>query len=279
MNKREIFSEIARQAAHSELVFPTGAQVALKLRRALDDPSCHASTAAKLIKAEPLLSARVIAISNSVVYNRSGREITDVHVAFSMLGTKTIQSLAMALVTRQMAGKTTTPQQQELVNSLWQHSVQVASLAHAIARHVTHQDPEAALFAGIVHEIGGFYMLSRAGEFPELLDGDFTDWIEEGEITVGRAVINALKLPESVGTAIEQYWDGFLAMPPVTLADTLLLAEELSSIPSPLRHMNSSQSDGNSKASIEMVIGEQVLSRILADAVTEVGSLTAALQF
>ena len=279
MNKREFFSEIARQATQSELVFSTGAQVALKLRRSLEDPACHVSTAVKLIKAEPLLSARVIAIANSLVYNRSGREITDVQVAFSMLGTKTIQSLAMALVTRQMSGKAATPAQQELVNNLWQHSVHVASLAHAIARHVTHQDPEAALFAGIVHEIGGFYMLSRAGEFPELLDGDFADWIEGGEVEVGRAVINDLKLPKLVVAAIEQFWDGLLAMPPVTLADTLLLAEVLSSIPSPLRHVSSNGLEGSSKASIEMVIGESVLSQILADSATEISSLTAALQF
>ncbi len=279
MDKREAFKTIATQVAQGELAFPTGAQVALKVRQALDDPNGHVDTAARLIQAEPLLSARVIAIANSVVYNRSGQEITDVRVAVARLGFSTVRSLAMALVTRQMAGKSTDQKHQELVNKLWEHTAYVASLAHVFARHVTHQDTETALFAGIVHEIGGFYMLSRAGEFPGLLDDDFTDWLEHGEIEVGRAVLNKLSVPESVATTIEAFWDGFLSMPPVTLADTLLLAEELSPVPSPLHQLDAREAGENMTASIEMVIGEETLTRILNEAAEEVSSLTKALQF
>ena len=279
MDKREAFKTIASQVEQGELAFPTGAQVALKVRQALDDPECHIETAAKLIQAEPLLAARVIAIANSLVYNRSGREVTDVRVAVTRLGFTTVRSLAMALVTRQMAGKLADQKQQELVNQLWEHTAHVASLAHVIARHVTHQNPETAMFAGIIHEIGGFYMLSRVGDFPGLLNGDFTDWIENGEVEVGRAVLKKLAVPELVATAIEGYWDGFLAMPPVTLADTLLLAEELTPVSSPLHHLDGLPAGVDKTASIEMVIGEETLSRILSEAAEEVSSLTQALQF
>ena len=279
MDKREAFKTIAYQVAQGELTFPTGAQVALKVRQALDDPDCHVDTATQLIQAEPLLAARVIAIANSLAYNRSGREVTDVHVAVTRLGFRTVRSLVMALVTRQMAGKLTDQKHQELVNKLWEHTAHVASLAHVIARHVTHQDPETALFAGIIHEIGGFYMLSRAEDFPGLLDGDFTDWIEGGEVDVSCAVLKKLSVPESVAAVIGTYWDGFLAMPPVTLADTLLLAEELTPVPSPLHHLDGMVAGEGMTASIEMVIGEETLSRILNEAAEEVRSLTQALQF
>jgi HD-like signal output (HDOD) protein len=277
--KNEVFETIAAQVAQGELVFSTGAQVALRLRHALDDPDCHVNTASRLIKSEPLLATRVIAIANSVVYNRSGREISDVHMAVSLLGFRTIRSTAMALVTRQMAGKSKDPVRQVMVDRLWEHSAQVASLAHAIARHVTHQDPETALFAGIVHEIGGFYMLSRADEFPGLLEGDFTEWLEGGEVTVGRAVLNKLRVPATVTAVIETFWDGFLAMPPVTLADTLLLAEELATVPSPLHRLDNKAPETGRAASIEMVIGEETLSLILKESSEEIASLTRALQF
>jgi HD-like signal output (HDOD) protein len=281
MDKNVVFETIANQMAQGDLVFSTGAQVALKLRHALDDPDCHINTAARLIQAEPLLATRVISIANSVVYNRSGREIADVHVAVSLLGFQTIRSLAMALVTRQMAGKSKDPTRQALVDKLWEHSAHVASLAHAIARHVTHLDPEAALFAGIIHEIGGFYMLSRADDFPGLLEGDFSEWLDGGEIKVGRAVLGKLKVPASVTAVIESFWDGFLAMPPVTLADTLLLAEELAPVPSPLHRLDNKAPESENKvvASIEMVIGEETLSLILKESSEEIGSLTRALQF
>ncbi|MFA6971582.1 MAG: HDOD domain-containing protein [Gallionella sp.] len=280
MDKREAFKTIAIQMAQGELAFPTGAQVALKLRQSLDDPDCHVDAAARLIQAEPLLSARVIAIANSVVYNRTGQEITDVRVAVNLLGFNVVRSLAMALVARQMAGQSTDPKHRELVDKLWEHTAHVASLAHVVARHVTHQNPETAMFAGIIHEIGGFYMLSRVGDFPGLLDGDFTEWLEDGEVIVGRAVFNKLSVPESVMTAIELFWDGFLAMPPATLADTLLLAEQLAPVPSPLHQLDNKLAGGEDMtASIEMLIGEETLTRILNESAEEVSSLTRALQF
>ena len=273
---------MAAHMAHGEMAFPTSARVALKVRQALDDPDCRIETAAKLVSAEPLLSARVVAIANSVAFNRSGREITDVRTAVARLGFRTVRSLAMAVVTRQMAGTVAQPEYQALANQLWEHTAHVASLAHVIAHRVTRQDPETALFAGIVHEVGGFYMLSRAKDYPGLLDGDdFTDWIEDGEIAVGRAVLKVLSVPEPVAHAIEAYWDGFLAMPPVTLADTLLLAEEISPVPSPLhslRDVHKGHGD-NVAATLDMAVGEGTLSSILEESEEEVRSLTGALKF
>jgi len=279
MNKLEAFKLIASQVAQGELAFPTGAQVALKVRQALEDPDCPVDKAARLIQAEPLLAAKVIAIANSVVYNRSGREFTDVRESVARLGFNTVRSLTMALVTRQMAGVPTDKTCLTLVNQLWEHTAHVASLANIIARHVTHQDPETAMFAGIIHEIGGFYMISRAAEFRGLLEGDFTDWLEGGEVEVGRAVLNKLSVPESVASAIDTYWDGFLSMPPATLADTLLLAEGLAPVPSPLHKLENEESHEVTSASIEMMIGEETLTRILNESAVEVSSLTAALKF
>lgn len=279
MNKREAFDTIRARAAQGELAFPTSAQLALKVRQTLDDPDSHINVVAKLVQAEPLLSARVVAIANSVVYNRSGQEISDVRMAVSRLGFRTVRALAMALVTRQMAGQSASREQQELAYRLWEHTAQVASLAHVIARQVTHQDPETALFAGIVHEIGGFYLISCADEFPGLLDGDCADWLEYGEPALARAVLAVLDVPESVVAAMEAFWDGYQAMPPVTLADTLLLAEQLSPIPSPLHSLKSVDTIPGMAAQIEMVIGKETLSCVLQESADEVRSLTEALKF
>lgn len=279
MEKREIYDTLITRIAKGELAFPTSAQVALKVRQTLDDPECHIEAAAKLIQAEPLLAARVVSMANSVIYNRSGHEITDVKTSISRLGFRTVRSLAMALVTRQMAGNKLSPLQQKMADQLWEHTAHVASLAQIIARRVTRQDPEAAMFAGIIHEVGGFYMISCAEEFPELLENDFSEWLEFGEVDIGRAVLKVLAVPESVDTAIETYWDGFLAMPPVSLADTLLLAEQLAPVPSPLHQISSLDKSVGTLADIEMVIGQDTLSTILQESADEVRSLTDALKF
>ncbi|OHC63285.1 MAG: histidine kinase [Rhodocyclales bacterium GWA2_65_20] len=279
MDKREAFKSLAADVAKGELAFPTSAQVAMRVRRALDDPDCHIDAAAKLVQAEPLLSARVVAIANSVAFNRSGREITDVRTAVARLGFRTVRALATALVTRQLAGAPAVKTYQDLAAQLWEHTAHVASLAHVIARRVTRLDPETAMFAGIVHEVGGFYLLSRAKDFPGLLDGELSDWIDAGEIEVGRAVLNVLSVPAPVMLAIEAYWDGFLAMPPTTLADTLLLAEELAPVPSPLHRLGGKEHGEGMTASIDMAIGEETLLSILEESAEEVVSLTGALQF
>ncbi len=279
MDKQTIFATIAADVAKGELAFPTSAQVALKIRQTLDDPDCHVDTAAKLVQAEPLLSARVVAVANSVAYNRTGREITDVRTAISRLGFRTVRSLATALVTRQMAGDQIPALHRDLVNQLWEHTAHVAALDHVIARRVTHVDAETAMFVGIVHEVGGFYMMSRVKDYPDLLDGDFSAWIEGGEAEVGRAVVKALAVPESVFTALEDYWDGYLALPPVTLADTLLLAEELAPIASPLHKLGGRERGEGMTASIEVSLGEETLSGILAESADVVESLIGALRF
>jgi HD-like signal output (HDOD) protein len=279
MDKNQAFRSIAADAAKGELAFPTSARVAMKVLQALDDPDCHIEAAAKLVQAEPLLAARVVAMANSAAFNRSGRPITDVRTSVMRLGFRAVRSLAMALVTRQMAGKQTGQADQGLAARLWEHTAHVTSLAHVISRRFTHVDAETALFAGIVHEVGGFYMLSRADEFPGLLEGDFSEWIEAGEAEVGRAILRVLAVPELVVEAVEVYWAGYLAIPPVTLGDTLLLAEELAPIASPLHRLGGMEAGEGMTARMDITIGQDILSSILEESADEVASLTAALKF
>jgi len=146
-----------------------------------------------------------------------------------------------------------------------------------IARKVTHLDPETAMFAGIVHEISGFYLISRSAEYPGLLDEDFSAWCETGEAEVGRALLQVLEVPQTVVEAIEVCWRGFLAMPPISLGDTLLLADELAPVESPLRDLDGVPREGTA-ASIDLLIGEDTLLAIMHESEDDVRSLTAALR-
>lgn len=278
MDRIEALKIITTEAARGDLTFPTGLDVTLKIQRALDDPDCHIDVAARLVIGEPLLAARVVAIANSVAYNRSGQKITDVRNAVSRIGLRTLRTLATALATRQMAGTPSDPAVRSIAARLWEHTAHVAALAHVIARHVTHQDPETALFAGLVHEVGGFYLISRAKDFPGLLEGDPGDWAEHAEAEIGRAILTRLAVPDSVMQAIEAQWEGYLALPPVSLGDTLLLANELAPVTSPLYEVSGIRNAGSAPI-IDSVIDEQTLSSILTESAAEVESLTAALRF
>jgi HD-like signal output (HDOD) protein len=277
MNTKEALAAIAAQAGEGPLAFPTHVKVAARIQHAFDDPELHAEAAARLIQADAVLSARMVAVANSAAFDSARGPVADVRSAIARVGFRTARALATAVLLRQLEGKSASAAQHALAAQLWEHTAHMAALAQVLARRVTHLDPEIAMFAGIVHEVGGFYLLSRASEFPGLLDGELDDPDSDAEAIVGRAVLRALAVPERVMSAIEYYWDGFLAMPPKTLGDTLLLAERLAPVASPF-HQASARREAEAPASIEMLIGAETLSDILKESAAEVASLAGALR-
>lgn len=276
MDARPVLEKIAAQAADGDIVFSTHAEIALRVQGRLDDPSSTIEQLGKLISAEPLLAAKVISVANSVAYNPGGRAITDLRTAVARLGFSTLRALAASVIVRQMAGSTQSAAQKTASGRLWEHTANVAALARVIARRITRQNPETAFLAGIVHEIGGFYLIAQEAAHPGLLEADLEPWHEDGEARVGRAILHALDIPTAIRDALETLWSGFLAMPPASLGDTLLLADELSPVASPFDVVRAVSRAGT-PAEIELVFDDETLSGILAESAEEVDSLTRAL--
>lgn len=197
-------------------------------------------------------------------------------MAVERLGMRSLQTLVATVMVRQLGGQISDPLIKAKSTQLWRHTAHTAALARVIARRVTRVDPETALFAGIVHEVGGFYMLSRAAEFPGILDGDAGDWVEHGEAAIGRGVMRQLEVPQAVQDAVEAIWVGLRALPPETLGDTLLLANDLAAVASPL-HEHPEAATLAAARTIDFVTGDGTLSGILAESAQEVQTLLAAL--
>jgi len=276
MDRLDAFTAIAAQASRGDITFPANVNASLRLQQALNDPDCHAEAAAKLIQANPLLAARSVAIANSAAYNRSGSDITSVKTAVQRLGVRTLQSLVAAVIVRQIGSEITNPILKQKIDQLWEHTAHVAALSQVIARRVTRLDPETALFAGIMHEVAGFYMLSCAADYPQIIDGEPEDWVDHGEIEIGRGVLTRLGVPDGVYQAIEAMWVGLRALPPESLGDTLLLANDLSPVPSPLYQPRGNITEQGART-IDFVMGEGSLHQVMVESAEEVRSLYAVL--
>lgn len=277
MDVQTVLDEIVTQAAAGDIVFSTHAEIALRVQRLLDDPECSAERLGKLVSADPLLAARTLGVANSAAYNPGGRTVTDLKNAIARLGFSALRALTASVIVRQMAGTLATAQQKAISSALWEHTAHVASLSRVIARRVTRQNPDAAFLAGIVHEIGSFYLISQETAHPGLLASNLEAWHEEGEARVGRAVLHALEVPAPIRDALETLWSGFLALPPASLGDTLLLADELAPVESPLDCATGMSRKGLA-AEIEMAVDDNTLGHILAESADEVASLTEALR-
>jgi HD-like signal output (HDOD) protein len=276
MDAISALDRIIADASGGDLSFQTHADVAVRVRMALDEPNQHLDTAAKAVQAEPLLSARVVALANSVVFNRSGQQVTDVRHAVSRLGFKLVRALATAVVMRQMSGAQGSPAQRAMAEQLWEHTAHMAALCYVLAKRVSRQDPDIAMFAGIVHEVGAFYLVSRLGDYPQLLDDClYGVWADGGEARLGRAVLTSLAVPIEVSEAIASLWQGEPVVPPISLGDTLTLADRLTPILSPLV----ANEDGSRPEDMAGRLADSELAAILEASVDELESLTTALRF
>lgn len=266
VNKLEAFGYIAAQAVRGEITFPTSVNAVLRLQLALDDPDCHIDEAIRLVLAEPQLAARTVAMANTPAFGGSGSTpVTNVRTAVTRIGYRRLQALVASLVVRQFGNRIVDPGLRAKAAQLWEHTTHVAAIAHSLARRVTGINADTALFAGIVHEVGAFYLLARADEFPGLLDDDPENWGALCEDVVSAEVMKKLSIPSTVSDAIADMRGGWLNMPPSTLLDTLLLANQYAPVASPLDSRRRAL-PAHEESAIDFVLDECTLDDILVEA-------------
>lgn len=265
VNKLEAFGYIVAQASRGDISFPTSVNAVLRLQQALDDPDCPLDEAIRLVLAEPLLAARTVALANSAAFSGGAPPVTNVRAAVTRMGYRRLQGLVASLVVRQFGSRIEDPGLRRKAEQLWEHTVQVASLAYLFARRVTCVNPDTAMFAGIVHEVGSFYVLSRADAFPGLLDEEPEQWAELCGDAVTREMSRRLALPESVADAILELRGSWLNMPPSSLLDTLLLANMYADIPSPMGVVPAPL-PAHSDSALDFLLDEASLREITHDA-------------
>jgi len=255
------------------LIFPANVKASLKFLQVLDDPDFHLEAALQLVIAEPVIAARLVAVSNSAIYARRGATVDNVRTAVNLLGLKTLRALVAAIVVRQICSAVATPAIRAQAEQLWQHCAHVAALAYVIGREGARIDADTAMFAGIVHEVGGFYWLYRADGGAELAS-EYSEFSSSDSADAGhlltRKVLEALLVPAHIVTAVESLDRPTCPMPPVTLADTLHLANQLAAVRSPF--------DVSAACNpIDDAAHDTALPAILAEFADEIRSLAEAL--
>jgi HD-like signal output (HDOD) protein len=265
VNKIETLGTIAAEAARGDISFPTSVNAVLRLQEALNDPDCHLEEAIRLVLGEPQLAARTVALANSPAFNAGGKQITNVRAAVTRIGYRNLQMLVSSLLVRQFGSRLQDAELRQKAEQLWQHTGQVAALAYVFARRVTGVNADTAMFTGIVHEVGGFYLLARADGHPGLLDDDPEKWTELCEDVLTQQVARRLSLPAPVAEAIFSLRDSWMEMPPSSLPDTLLLANLYANVPSPLGKAPPPLPE-HSESVLDFLVDQSALDEILRDA-------------
>lgn len=163
-----------------KLEVPSLPEVISRIRDAIKDPKRGTQQIAKLIQLDPALTARLIQISNSASH-RGNFTIDTCQMAITRLGLQTTRNLVTCLVMHNVF-KVKSPQLHLRVRELWRQSCRVAAIAYVLAQINKGQlNPDKALLAGLIHDIGVLPVLHYAADFPEifnnsvLLDGLIKD--------------------------------------------------------------------------------------------------------
>jgi HD-like signal output (HDOD) protein len=105
--------------------------------------------------------------------------------------------------------------------------VQIAALCHVIARRFSSLNGDTALLAGLMHNVGRIYILTRASKYPTLTADPltFNSIVRDWHANVAKALLENWKVPDEIVDAVGGYEDlDRDARGPVTLTDVLSLA-------------------------------------------------------
>lgn len=232
MQRFKMLEDIAAEMSES-MVFPTCFDVSLRLRNALRDPDISIDRIAAIVQLEPLICSRLIRMAN-VAALRSGSEVRDSATAVMKLGIKAVRNIVLAVAINQLVKSKELLPFSELSRRLWEHSIHTSSAAGIIGRKLSSVNPDEAAFAGLVHDLGAFYMLYRAAQYdelrtrPESLRYLISNWHE----SIGESLLFALKLPEELIKAAAYHDEPRppLLENPRTLSDVVYAANALSSV-------------------------------------------------
>lgn len=222
----QMLEDIAQELS-GDVVFPTAFDVVARLRKALQDPNLPLPRLAEVVELEPLISGRLIGLANSVAYRRRGLEVRSVKVAVTRLGINVVRSTAMGIAMNQLLRAKDLLPFGDLAQRLWQHSLRTAAAAEVVAQRMTNIAPDEALLAGLVHDLGAFYMLYRASQYPELRaqPDAVRDLIAEWHESVGHSLLVALGMPHSIADAMRDHdRPRPVPRPPKNLTDLVFVA-------------------------------------------------------
>jgi len=199
----QMLKDIAKEL-EGEVVFPTCFDAALRLRKELQNPDVHIERISKFIIIEPLILAKLMRMANSVIYNPTGAPARNPTEAINRLGLNVVRSTILAIAMNQLMRAKELVPFSDVATNLWEHSIVTAAAAQVLANAKSRLNPESAMLAGLVHDLGAFYTLYRSVQYPELRirPESIRYLIVEWHESIGETLLNALELPEEIAHAV-----------------------------------------------------------------------------
>lgn len=151
----------------NNIELPSFPDVAMRIRHLLDDPNVTAKDIADAIKSDPAITVKILKTCNSAVYHTAS-EITSCQDAVVRLGFETTRQLVNIFVLKELF-QSKNHYLQEKMSELWSHSREVATIAYVLAEITPGMNPELAMLAGLIQDIGTVPVLEYVERYPQFM--------------------------------------------------------------------------------------------------------------
>ncbi len=204
---------LVEKIKNDTLVLPTLPAVALKVRKAADDPDINLNQMGDVIGQDPSLSARMIKIANSAYMGRAVK-VTSISQAVTRIGLRQIKNIATALAMEQLFVS-----KNELVGEYmkreWNNTVEVVANAMAtlqlyVARTKNREMAiDTMTLTALVHNIGVLPILTEAERHEEVFASPtfLDDAIDKLAPRIGGSIMQSWGFGENFVTVAERWHD------------------------------------------------------------------------
>ena len=199
-----LYKQLLKDLSNDRLTLPSVPDVAIKIRKALYDEKSNFTQIANIIASDPAITTKIIKTANSALY-RSIHKIDDCQMAVTRLGTKVTSQLVTSFSMKELF-KTKNQALKKKMTAIWNHSREVAALSFVLAKITPGFNPEHALLAGLLHDIGAIPIITYADKHPEIIenDDDFEYLINSLKGEIGAAILSKWKFSDDLITTARE---------------------------------------------------------------------------
>lgn len=147
-----LFSRAYRDIMTDRARLPSMPDVAIRLRAAMQRDDHSPAIVARVVQADASTSAYLIRVANSPVY-RGVKTVDDVETGIKRLGMRTTRNLVTAHAMRAMFS-TRSEGLGKLMHDTWRLSARTAAFASILSRRYKIFEPDRAMLAGLLQDIG-----------------------------------------------------------------------------------------------------------------------------
>lgn len=187
---------------NEELNIPSLPDIAIKLRNAMHNDAIGIADAVKIIQHDPVFSAKLIGLANCPLY-LGATPVKSCFEAVNRIGLNATRNLIISLSINRIF-KTSSPLIKKYLDELWRESLSISIISFVLASITKQVNPEEALLAGLISNIGAIPFLSFAANFPK-------DYCTEADIDLALTYVKG-----PVGYKILNDWgfiDEYLKIP------------------------------------------------------------------